>query len=267
MEKHTAIITGASQGLGKAIALELAKQGTDLILVALPQSGLLYLGNFLERNFTVKVLCIEADLTQMDAVDFIFNRISEHDMVPNILVNNAGLGNWDWFSDKSLHFYKMQIDLNITNTVCLTRMFLENRSELQSYILNVGSLAARFIVPKKQVYGATKSFISYFTNCLRLEMAHTNISVSLLSPGGINTRPELLEQNQQLTGFARLTILDPDKVARMAVKGMFEKKRHIVPGWANILLLYLDYIIPLRFQEMIIRKRLKSFLGDKRLVP
>ena len=127
------------------------------------------------------------------------------------------IGNWGWFEEKSAVFYKKQIELNVITPVLLTKMFLEQtRKDTRSYILNVGSLGGTFVVPKKGVYGATKSFISYFTKCLRIELSHTNVQVSLLSPGGINTKPELLVLNHSLRGISKATILEPEEVAKAA---------------------------------------------------
>ncbi|MCY1524235.1 3-hydroxybutyrate dehydrogenase [compost metagenome] len=180
----------------------------------------------------------------------------------NILINNAGLGNWSWFEEKDTAFYLAQINLNITNTVLLTRLFLNHVDKtIQNYILNVGSLGGHFIVPKKPVYGATKSFISYFTRCLQLELNHTNTHVCLLSPGGINTKPELLIMNSRLKGFAKTTILEAEVVANMAIEGLLKRKQEIIPGFANRFLLYLDKIIPTHFKERIIRRKLKTILA------
>jgi len=261
MKQLTALITGASEGLGKSFAIEWAKRKMDLVLVALPNSGLEHLANYLRLNFNCRVFCIEMDLTKSTSATEIFERLKEQQITVNVLINNAGLGNWSWFEDKNADFYRTQIDLNITNTVLLTRLFLNHIDKsTASYILNVGSLGGHFIVPKKQVYGATKSFIGYFTRCLQLELAGTNVHISLLSPGGINTKPELLVMNNELKGFAKATILEADFVAKTAIDGMLKGKKEIIPGFANRFLLILDKIIPGFLKEIIIRRKLKAVL-------
>ncbi|WP_316785277.1 SDR family NAD(P)-dependent oxidoreductase [Pedobacter frigiditerrae] len=261
MEQLTALITGASEGLGKSFAIESAKRGLNLVLVSLPNSGLEYLANYLRVNFNTQVFCIEIDLTESTSASEIFERLQVQQIDVNVLINNAGIGNWSWFEDKNNEFYKTQIDLNITNTVLLTRLFLKHiDKKLPNYILNVGSLGGHFIVPKKQVYGATKSFIGYFTRCLRLELSGTNVRVSLLSPGGINTKPELLVMNNNLEGFAKATILEADFVAKAAMDGMLKGKKEIIPGFANRLLVLLDKILPAFLKEIIIRRKLSEIL-------
>ncbi|MDQ8052624.1 MAG: SDR family NAD(P)-dependent oxidoreductase [Pedobacter sp.] len=260
--KNTALITGASEGLGKSFAIEMAKKGIDLVLVALPESGLPHLANYLRQNFDCQVFCIEIDLTLPHSAAAVFDRLDVHQLSVNILINNAGLGNWSWFEEKSIDFYRAQIDLNITNTVMLTRLFLHHiNKHLPNYILNVGSLGGHFIVPKKQVYGATKSFVGYFTRCLQMELIGTNVHVSLLSPGGINTKPELLVMNNNLKGFAKATILEADVVAREAIEGLFKMRKEIIPGFANRLLLIIDKLIPAFLKELIIRRNLRAVLS------
>jgi short-subunit dehydrogenase len=172
MKNLTALITGASEGLGKSFAFELASRGIDLVLVALPHSGLDKLANFIRSNFDIRVRTFEFDLTQAESCSSIFAELRKMEISVELLINNAGLGNWSWFEEKDIYFYKKQIDLNITSTVLLTRLFLDQvDKDHASYILNVGSLGGRFVVPRKLVYGATKSFISYFTKCLQLEQS------------------------------------------------------------------------------------------------
>lgn len=260
--KPRTLITGASEGLGKSFAIEAASRGLDLVLVSLPQSGLENLAKYLRTNFNCQVFCIGIDLTKAHAAEEIFEQLRKQNIEVNMLINNAGLGNWSWFEDKPNEFYRTQIDLNITNTVLLTRLFLDHIDKnYPSYILNVGSLGGHFIVPKKQVYGATKSFIGYFTRCLQLELSNTNVNISLLSPGGINTKPELLVMNNTLKGFAKTTILEADYVAKIAISGMLKGKKEIIPGLANRILLVMDKLLPSFLKELIIRRKLKTILS------
>ncbi len=259
----TALVTGASEGLGKSFAFDLATRGINLALVALPGTRLTQLANFIRINFNVQVHCFELDLTSSGKHNAIFDHLAAKGIQVDILINNAGLGNWSWFEDRNLDFYKTQIDLNITSTVLLTRLFLDQVNRQQaSYLLNVGSLGGHFIVPKKQVYGATKSFVSYFTKCLQLEQRGSNVHISLLSPGGINTKPELLVLNQSLKGISRATILEPEEVAKEAIDGLFRRKKEIIPGALNRFLYFLNRIVPSSIQELIIRRKLKMILHD-----
>lgn len=257
----TAIVTGASEGLGKSFALELASRNIDLILVSLPSSGLPQLANYIRQNYQVKVSEFELDLTDASSCALLFDWLTELNISAHILINNAGIGNWDWFKDQSTAFYKKQIELNVITPVLLSRLFLAQLdSSRTAYLLNVGSLGGRFILPRKQVYGATKSFISYFTRCLQLELGNANVRISLLSPGGINTKPELLVLNHTLKGIARATITEPGSVAHEAINGLLAGKREIIPGRINKLLVILNGLLPGFVKDMIIKNRLKPLL-------
>lgn len=262
MTNKTAIITGASEGLGKSFAIEMAQRDYNLILVSLPHSGLPQLSAFIRNNFSVNVQYFEMDLTQTDSCIVLFETLRQRGITADILINNAGLGNWAWFEEKGLQFYRTQIELNIITPVLLTRLFLAQvNKQTRSYLMNVGSLGGLFIVPKKQVYGATKSFIRYFTNCLRLELSNSNTSVTLLSPGGINTKPELLVLNHTMKGISRYTILEPEQVAKAALKGMLKGKREIIPGRLNRILVALNAILPKRLKEYIIQQQVKGMFA------
>jgi len=261
MQKLTAIITGASQGLGKSFAIELASRNIDLVLVSLPDPALAPLAAYLSGNFGVRVTSVLLDLCDSAQCAALFGDLRRQGIVADILINNAAIGNLDRFADKCTAFYKKQIELNTISPVLLTHLFLSQvRENNASYVLNVGSLGGTFIVPMKQVYGATKSFISYFTRCLQVEMAAGNTRFCLLTPGGINTRPELLVQNGRLKGIARATILEPERVARAAVSGMFNGKKEVVPGMLNRALLWLDKLLPPAIRNNIIRQKM---LGAK----
>jgi short-subunit dehydrogenase len=259
MPQLTAIITGASEGLGKAFAIEIAKRGHNLLLVSLSNTGLSHLAAYLQKTFGVRADILELDLTTPGSSEEIFTYLSNQKLTAHILINNAGMGNWDWFTNNNIAFYKKQIDLNITTPVLLTRLFLgQVDAATTSYILNVGSLGGLFVVPKKQVYGASKSFMRYFTRCMQLELTGSNVKMSLLSPGGINTRPEIILLNQKLKGIAKATIFEADEVARIAIDGMLKGKKEIIPGAANKLLVFLDGILPGFVKDAIIKGKLKD---------
>lgn len=264
MKNLTALITGASEGLGKSIAFELAERGMDLILISLPDSGLPELVDFIKANFAIQVTYFELDLTQIEQCSTIFDELYKKKITVDVLINNVGLGNWSWFEEKDIYFYKKQIDLNITCTVLLTKLFLSQiNKENQSYILNVGSLGGRFVVPRKLVYGATKSFISYFTKCLQLEQYGSTVRVSLLSPGGINTKAELLVLNHTLKGLSKATILEPEEVAKIAIDGLMKGKKEIIPGKMNRLLVLFDLLLPSFFKDFIIKRKLTMTLNPQ----
>ena len=158
MSKAYTIITGASEGLGKAFAIECASRQMNLILVSLPNSGLTELSNFIRTNFKVAVIAFEKDLSFSPACYDLFLEIERLKFPVNILINNAGMGSTVLFDEGSPEFYEKQIRLNVLATTVITHLFIKNLPERSpAHILNVGSLASFFYLPKKQVYGGTKS--------------------------------------------------------------------------------------------------------------
>lgn len=261
MHTSAAIITGASEGLGKFMAIEMGQRGYHLVLVALPDTGLPQLAQFLIRNFNICVYYFEMDLTHINNCVTLFNSLKEQHIQPDILINNAGIGNNDWFEDKCIRFYAKQVALNAMAPVLLTRLFVDQPSHAnRRYLMNIGSLGGMFIVPKKGVYGATKAFIRHFTKSLQIELRHTNISVSLLSPGGINTKPELLVLHNSLKGISKTTILEPEEVAKQAIDGMLKGKREIIPGRTNRFFVRLNKLIPSFIKEFILQRNFKMVL-------
>ncbi len=261
MQKLNALITGGSEGLGKSFAVELGRRNMNLVLVSLPDTGLPELAAFLGKNFEIWVEYYELDLTDTDACIRMFDSLRQKNIRLDVLINNAGIGNFSWFDDAPIHFCKTQIELNVVTPVLLSKLFLEQVSkDSKSYILNVGSMGSLFIVPKKQIYGATKAFLRYFTSSLQLEMKDTQTSISLLSSGGINTKPELLVLHQSLTGISKATILEPEFVAKRAVDGMLNGEKIIVPGFVNRMLMFVNSFLPSFLRRLIVKNRFKEII-------
>jgi len=254
-----ALITGASEGFGKALALECATRNMNLLLVALPGSGLSNLACFIERNFGVKVLFFEHDLSKKEECLRLFEIIKQKRLQINVLVNNAGMGGTHFFEERDHEYYYKQIELNVVAPTLLTHLFLEIlEKNTPSHILNVGSLASFFYLPKKGVYGGTKSYLVSFSKSLRRELKTKKVFVSAVCPGGMNTTPMLILQNQKMKGMGRWSVMDPEKVAKIAIKGMLAKKEVIIPGFWNSLFMLFDKLLPKWFKEMLIDRSMKQ---------
>src|ERR1700741_5198861 len=146
------LITGASEGLGKALAIECARRKMNLILVALPGPELYALANLIKENYPVQVISIGKDLCRDESCVELYNEISGLNLSVNMLINNAGIGSTVLFEEGAIALYEKQIKLNVLATTLITRLFLNTlQRHNHSYILNVGSLASFFYLPKKQV--------------------------------------------------------------------------------------------------------------------
>ena len=257
--KNFALITGASEGFGKALAFECASRNMDLVLVALPGSGLNHLACFIERNYDIRVLFFEHDLSKKEECIQLFEEIKQRKLKINVLINNAGMGGTHFFEEKDAEYYFKQIDLNIVAPTLLTLCFLQTlEKNSPAHILNVGSLASFFYLPKKGVYGGTKSYLVSFSRSLRRELKSKNVFVSTVCPGGMNTTPMLILQNKNMKGMGRWSVMDPQEVAKITIDGMLAKKELIIPGFWNSIFMILDKLLPKWFKEMLTDRSMKQ---------
>jgi short-subunit dehydrogenase len=250
-KEYYTVITGASEGFGKALSLECARRGMNLILVALPGDELDQLARFIQQDYAVKTICIAHDLTKKEECYKLLEKINDAGLAVNMLINNAGMG--------GSHYYHRQIELNVVAPTLLTHLFLDNlKQHSPSYILNVGSLAGFFNLPLKQVYGGTKSYIASFSKSLREELRHKNVFVSAVCPGGMNTTLALILQNRSLSGISRWSVMNPEQVATVAIDEMLRKKAVIIPGFWNRFFVLLDKLLPDILKECIISRKMKQ---------
>ncbi len=253
------LVTGASQGLGRALAEECARLGMNLILVDLPCTGLPEISKQLASRYHVAVVYRETDLLEPDSPRAIYRWIEDRKLRVNVLVNNAGIGCHGLFVDSQPERNQAMINLNITTLVHLTQVFLpELRAHDPSYILNVASLAAFYPMPFKPVYAPTKAFVLNFSLALRAELTGTSVRVSALCPGGIMTNEECRRLIAAQGFFGRISCHYPEEVARYAIRHMFQNKSIIIPGLVNKLARFLGGIIPLSVVQLFIRSRFGS---------
>ncbi len=253
------LITGASEGFGKALSIECATRKMNLILVALPGPELYYLAAFIKKNYGVEVIAIEKDLSKEENCMALFDEVSALGIKVNMLINNAGIGSTLLFNEGTIQLYQTQIKLNILATTLVTRLFvgmLERNSP--AYILNVGSLSSFFFLAKKQVYGGTKSYIYFFSKSLRRELRPEGIRVSVICPGSMNTNTSIRLLNRSCNWLARQAVMEPEEVAPIAIDGLLKGKEVIFPGRVNRLFLLFDKLLPAFIKEKITGHQLKK---------
>ncbi len=251
-----AIITGASQGLGRAFAEEIAGRGKDLVLVALPGSGLPEVKRIIELAHHVRVEAVETDLEMPDAPVQLREMILEKGIEVDMLINNAGVGFNDNFENITLGQAETQVKVNVLALVQLTHLMLpELKGQKDAWILNVASMAAYFPMPRYPVYAPSKSFVLGFSLALREELSQGPVHVSVLCPNGIRTNRgcRALIERQGLAG--RLTCKYPDEIARTGLAGLMRGRAIIVPGIVNKFLKFISGIVPRRIYQGFISGR------------
>lgn len=261
------LITGASEGFGKALAIECASRNMNLVLVALPGHELHSLTDFIKRNYYVDVISIEKDLCRDESCSELFNEVNALGLQVNMLINNAGIGSTMMFEKGSVYQYEKQIKLNVLATTIITRLFLENlKQNSPSYILNVGSMACFFSLPRKQVYGATKSFIYSFSKSLRKELLKDNVHVCVLCPGGMNTNLAVTLMNKTANFISRLSVMNPEDVAPVAIDALLKGKEVIIPGRLNKLFMLFNWLLPNWLKKIISNKSIGKLDPDNSLI-
>lgn len=239
MKPLYAIVTGASQGLGKSFAWELAREKTNLILVSLPDEGLPSLCSGLAEQFGIEAVAYETDLSDHQNTLAFANWVNERFDVC-MLINNAGIGGTKRFGEVSATYIEKIITLNVLATSILTHQLLANLQQReQAYILNVSSLAAFSPIGYKTVYPASKAFVHSFSRGLYQELRGTNVFVSVVNPGPMKTNEDSARRIDEQGFFARMTSLDPDSVARYCIRQLRRKDTVIMVNHFSWLLLAL----------------------------
>jgi len=218
-----AVVTGASRGLGKAFAENLAKKKINVILISLPDQNLKELSLQIAETYHVKTHYYEVDLSVNDNVlkltDWINGSFDIH-----ILINNAGLGGTKKFTQATSEYINTILQVNVAATSLITHQLLPNLlKQPQAYILNVSSMAAFSPIGFKTVYPASKTFIHSFSRGLYEELKHTNVFVSVVNPGAMKTNIDVCKRIEKQGFLGRLTLLDPDKVAMFCIDQLFKK--------------------------------------------
>jgi len=249
------LITGASSGIGKAMAFQCGGMGMNLLLVSLPGEGLNTLAESLARQFNITAHSLELDLTEPGgpAAVFDWTRSQAYDVA--VLINNAGVAGASVFEQSDMKYIDDRILLNIRALVFLTRLFIpELRRHPESHILNVGSMAGFFPIPFKSLYSASKAFVLTFSRSLRSELKGSGISISVLCPNGVQTNATTVERIRAHGKIGNWTKVDVNKVASIGLQGMLHGKFLIIPGRINYFFLLLKFIIPLRFQQYLLQR-------------
>jgi len=228
------LITGASSGLGKEMAIECAERGMNLILVALPGRNMDVLCEVLEEEYGIKAIYFDKDLTCRDSIVELVKDILAQYRV-NFLINNAGTGETITFEESSLESLEKIIQLNITAVSLLTRLLLpEIQKHPEACILNVSSMAAFSPFPYKTIYQASKAFVSNFSRSLGQELKDTHVKVSVLHPGPIMTNHDASVRIIKLGANGRRGLLPARELARIGIDGVQRGKRTMIPGMGNL---------------------------------
>jgi uncharacterized protein len=260
----TALITGASSGIGAAFARELAARKTDLILVARSQDKLQQLASQLQEKFQIRTDTIVQDLIQPGAARSLYDAVEQKGWTVDLLINNAGFGDYGAFADRELQRQVDMIQLNITALVELTYLFLPQMKQRGAGgIINVSSIAGFQPLPYMSVYAATKAFVLNFSEALWAENKDSGVRILALCPGA--TESNFFKEAQFPSSFASKDksgftgYTSAEEVVRDALKALEKSHSTIVTGGtANQLMVNLPRFFPRDWLVSTVEKQFKG---------
>ncbi len=256
--RKTALITGASLGIGRELAKLFATAHYDLVLAARDAARLSALANELQQQFGINSKTFPLDLAANSAPQFLFDQLSRENLGIDVLVNNAGFGKLGAFSEASIEDSLGQIQLNMVALTHLTKLFLGPMLERKSgKILNVASTAGFQPGPTMAVYYATKAYVISFSEAIASELRGTGVSVTCLCPGATDTNFQKVAGTEETRLFRRLRPMDAATVARDGYRGLMKGKPLVISGFRNWLLTESLRLSPRRLVTEVSRKILE----------
>lgn len=257
----TALITGASYGIGATYARELAARKTDLILVARSEDKLQQLATELQEGSGIKAEAIALDLIEPAAGTKLFETVAQKGLTVDLLINNAGFGDYGTFADRDLQRQLDMVQLNIKVLVELTHLFLKQMQERRSgSIINVSSIGGFQPMPYMSVYAASKAFVLNFSEALQAENKNTGVTVQALCPGP--TESNFFENAKFPQSFAATTsqnYASSEEVVRDSLDALGKDRSTVVTGsFFNQVIVNLPRFLPREMLVNVIEKQFRK---------
>lgn len=243
--KFNVLVTGASSGIGYEFAKICAEKGQDLILVARSEEKLLAMKQDFERAFGIKVIVLPYDLSKPNAPDEICSTLNRQQIPVDVLVNNAGFGDFGPFAGADWKKLSEMIQVNITALTHLTKLFLPGMVERkQGKILNIASTAAFGAGPLMAVYYATKGYVLQLSEALAKELQGSGVTVTVLCPGPTPTGFQDVAGSKQSKLFKGKRLPTAREVAQYGYSAMMKGQTVAVHGLVNSLLVQVTRFLP-----------------------
>lgn len=240
----TALVTGASSGLGVDFARELAQLGCRLVVVARREDLLKQLQGEIQAAYGVDVTIVTLDLSQSGAPQALYELLRQQHVQIDVLVNNAGFGLFG--RDLELPWDKLNqmLQLDIVTLTHLTRLFARDMVKRGfGFVLQVASIGAFYPSPTYAAYSAAKSYVLSYGAALNFELRGSGVSCTVVCPGV--TATEFLQvSGQKKTWFHEATMMSSAAVARIGIRAMLKRRYDVVPGWLNAFNCFLARLTP-----------------------
>ena len=245
---NTAFITGSAKGSGKELALILAQNNINLVLVARSSEILSEFKIQLETNYSISVLVVVKDLCSPSSAQELFSEIKANQIEIDYLVNNAGFGDYGTFADTAWERYEKMISLNVTTLTHLSHLFITHwKGWKPGRILNIASTAAFQPGPMMAVYFATKAFVLNLSEALGQELKNDNITITTLCPGPTHTSFGAESKMNASDVMKNVKIATAKDVAVLGYKSMMKGKSTVIHGSINKLAPFAIRFMPRRW--------------------
>lgn len=261
----TALITGASYGIGATFARELAARQTNLILVARSEDKLQELATELQNKYQIQAEVIVQDLTEPGAGTKVFEIVTQKELTVDLLINNAGFGDYGTFADRELQRQLDMVQLNIKVLVELTYLFLREMQERRSgSIINVSSIGGFQPIPYLSVYAASKAFILSFTEALWAENKNTGVRIQALCPGPTESNfMENARLPQSVGATSSQNFATSEQVVRDSLDALNKNQSTVVAGsFVNQIIVNLPRLFPRNVLVNAIEKQFKKSMNN-----
>ncbi|QCR23719.1 SDR family oxidoreductase [Pontibacter sp. SGAir0037] len=243
--KSTVLITGASGGIGMELAEVFARNGHNLVLVARSEDKLYRLAMRYATNYKVYAKVIAADLSDPAAPQRLFDELKQANMVVDVLVNNAGVGNYGPFRETNLQKELDMLQLNVVALTHLSKLFLyQLPAGTPGKILNVSSVAAFLSGPYMAIYYASKAYVLSFSEAIKGELEKHNVTVTTLCPGPTDTDFKERANLDSSSRFSAMFKEDAREVAEAGYTGLMKGENIVLPGLKNKALPHLLKLVP-----------------------
>ena len=248
-----ALITGASKGIGKEIAHQLAMNGYDVLLVARNSYELQMVKEELEKKYPVQVDYLVSDLSELGAVDRILAWVEAKQIDLRILVNNAGFGLVGQFDSYSFEENQKMMQVNMHSLVEMCQKFFPYLAgKGKAHVLNIASSSAYQAIPNMTLYAASKVFVLNFSRGLHHEWKSKGVIVTVVSPGATTTNfNDRANLQAKARKAAEKVTMTPEEVAKLAVAGMLAGKVEVITGLVNKIGSFLAWVSPKSISEKI----------------
>lgn len=255
---HCALITGASSGLGREYAIQLAPRVETLVLVARREPLLEELAKELvETHPTLRIKIIPCDLASPAGRNHLINTLSREDLYPDCLLNNAGMGDYGEFRTSDWDKTEQMIRLNMEALTHLTYVLLPGLIAKRGSILNLSSLASVLPIPDFAVYAATKAYVTSFSEALRLELRSHGVRVLAVCPGPIKTGFGDTARRDSTTKLPvqEAFYVPAEKIVEDSLRSLFLDQPRIYPGLKVAAVAALVGLLPIAAIRLIMSRR------------